>query len=34
MSESELRALHGMGPNAIVKLKAALKESGLSLKTP
>lgn len=31
-TERDLAALHGMGPNAIGKLKAALEERGLSLK--
>lgn len=30
MTEAELLKLHGMGPNAIQKLRAALKEKGLS----
>ena len=29
-SESEVKALHGMGPNAIEKLRNALAEKGLS----
>lgn len=28
--ESEVKALHGMGPNAIKALKQALKDAGLS----
>lgn len=31
-TEAELRALHGMGPNAIAKLKAALAEHGAALR--
>jgi hypothetical protein len=30
--ESEIRQLHGMGPNALGKLKAAMADSGLSFK--
>ena len=30
--EAELKALHGMGPNAIKTLKEALAEKGWSLK--
>lgn len=30
VSESELKKLHGMGPNALNKLRDALKEKGLS----
>jgi hypothetical protein len=29
--ESELRALHGMGPKALGRLREALEEQGLSL---
>jgi len=29
-SESQVAALHGMGPNAIAKLRASLRKSGLS----
>ena len=32
VSERELRQLHGMGPNAIGKLRAALEARGLSFK--
>jgi hypothetical protein len=31
-SEESLSKLHGMGPNAIARLKASLKSAGLSLK--
>lgn len=31
-SEKELLQLHGMGPGSLPKLKAALKQAGLSLK--
>jgi hypothetical protein len=31
-SEEALSKLHGMGPNAIVRLKASLKSAGLSLR--
>ena len=31
-SEAEVRELHGMGPNAIGKLRAALKKDGLSFR--
>lgn len=30
MSEAQIGELHGMGPNAITKLRASLKKSGLS----
>jgi hypothetical protein len=30
--ESELRKLHGMGPNAIEALRSALRERGLSFR--
>jgi predicted flap endonuclease-1-like 5' DNA nuclease len=29
-SEDEIKRLHGIGPNALAKLRAALKERGLS----
>jgi DNA repair protein RadC len=29
-SEAEVRALHGMGPNAMAKLRSALRASGRS----
>ncbi|MBN9389607.1 MAG: DNA-binding protein [Chloroflexi bacterium] len=29
-SETEIKQLHGIGPNALQKLKAALEEKGLS----
>ena len=29
-SEDEIKHLHGIGPNALAKLRAALKEKGLS----
>jgi DNA repair protein RadC len=29
-SEAEVRALHGMGPNAVTKLRSALRASGRS----
>ena len=32
ISEAELSQLHGMGPNAIGKLREALKERGLSFR--
>lgn len=32
VTEAEVAALHGMGPNALGKLKAALKASGKSFK--
>lgn len=31
-SETEIRRLHGIGPNAINELRRALKEKGLSFK--
>ena len=31
-SETEIRKLHGIGPNAINELQRALKEKGLSFK--
>lgn len=31
-TEAELKKLHGMGPNAMGKLKEALKEAGLHFK--
>jgi hypothetical protein len=31
-SEAEIRELHGMGPNAIGKLRAALKKDGMSFR--
>ncbi len=31
-SETEVKALHGMGPNAVEKLKAELIKSGLTFK--
>lgn len=31
-TEAELKKLHGMGPNAMGKLKAALNEAGLQFK--
>lgn len=31
-SEAQVRELHGMGPNAIAKLRAALKTDGLSFR--
>jgi predicted RecB family nuclease len=31
-SEARVRELHGMGPNAIAKLRALLKKEGLSFK--
>lgn len=30
MSEADLKRLHGMGPNAIGKLRSALAEAGLA----
>lgn len=33
-TEAEITALHGMGPNAIGKLRAALKAQGLAFKKP
>ena len=33
-TEAELRALHGMGPNAMAKILAALEGAGLSLAKP
>lgn len=30
-TEAELLELHGMGPNALLKVKTALREAGLSL---
>jgi len=30
ISEAEIKALHGIGPNAIVKLRAALDAKGLA----
>ena len=31
-SETQVRALHGMGPNAISKLRAALRKEGLGFR--
>ncbi len=31
-TEKEVKALHGMGPNAVMKLKAELTKSGLTFK--
>lgn len=31
-TQAEVMALHGMGPNAILKLQAALEEHGMSFK--
>jgi hypothetical protein len=31
-SEAELRALHGMGPNALDKLRAAMEREGVRLR--
>jgi hypothetical protein len=31
-SESQVRELHGMGPNAIAKLRATLEKDGLSFR--
>jgi len=31
-SEDQVRGLHGMGPNAIAKLRALLEKEGLSFK--
>lgn len=33
-TESELMELHGMGPNAMLKVKEALRKAGLSLAKP
>lgn len=33
LSENELRQLHGIGPNAVAKLRDALEASGLRFKT-
>lgn len=33
-TEHELMELHGMGPNALSRLKEALAEAGLSLRGP
>ena len=33
-TESQVSELHGMGPNAITKLRAALKKAGLSFRKP
>jgi hypothetical protein len=33
-SEAELLKLHGLGPNALAKLRSALAEAGLSFKNP
>ena len=30
LSEAEIRELHGIGPNALITLRAALKAKGLS----
>ena len=32
-SEADVMALHGMGPNALKTLKAAMKQAGLSFAT-
>jgi DNA-directed RNA polymerase alpha subunit len=34
LTESELMALHGIGPNAVKTLKSALKQKGLTLSSP
>ena len=34
MTEAQVSELHGMGPNAITKLRAALKKDGLSFRKP
>ena len=33
-TEAELLKLHGVGPNALAKLRSALAERGLSFKNP
>ena len=33
-TESQVSELHGMGPNAITELRAALKKAGLSFRKP
>ena len=33
-TEAEIVQLHGMGPNAVAKLKAAMQEQGLSFAPP
>jgi DNA-directed RNA polymerase alpha subunit len=33
-TEAELMELHGMGPNAMLKVKEALRQAGLSLAKP
>ena len=33
-TEAQVSELHGMGPNAISKLRASLKENGLSFRKP
>jgi hypothetical protein len=32
LSEAQVRELHGIGPNALITLRAALKAKGLSFK--
>jgi predicted flap endonuclease-1-like 5' DNA nuclease len=32
MTEAEVKALHGIGPNALAKLRAALEAKGLKFK--
>jgi hypothetical protein len=34
MTEAELSALHGIGPNAVSQLKKAIREEGLSFAAP
>jgi hypothetical protein len=34
LTEAEIAALHGMGPNAIGKLRTALRTEGLAFKKP
>ncbi len=33
-TETELSALHGIGPNALKTIKSALKQKGLALSSP
>lgn len=33
ISEGELRRMHGIGPNAVAKLRAAMEASGLRFKS-
>lgn len=34
LTEAELAALHGMGPNALARLKDAMKAAGIAFRPP